>query len=1022
MEGQQYYQAESGDVLAALGSTRDGLSDHDAARRRREYGPNELRESVSPPLWLLFLSQFRELLIIILIIGGFISLLIGNVRDGAIIFIIVAVNAVIGFHHERRADRTIEGLKTLIRSPAKVMRDGELTEIRQENLVPGDVVRLDAGDKIPADIRLLEVGDFSTSDFALTGESVPRVRETAAIAGEVPLADRVNMAFAGTMVAAGSALGVVTATGMETETGRIARLVTRAGTVATPLQRELRRLANQLTVAVVVIGLALFVLGMMQEFSLYMSLVYALGVAMAMVPQALPAQVTVALATGSNRLAERQAVVKSLPAVETLGATTVICTDKIGTLTKNEMTVQSIWFDDHNYAVSGVGYEPVGEVWRVGGVGHEGTDNDGRKCRGKGFSGTDTMGTDHGGREPGGEEIGAGERRALELILHVATMASNAEIHEPDAEHRSWYPVGDPTEAALVTLAAKLGARGADEDEEIPELHEFSFDGELMRMSSVRRFPDGVRLAVKGSTDSVLGISSRMYRGGEAVPLTDTDREGIRTLNEEYAAGGMRVLAFGIRDMDDVPGGAAGATYGGDAGGEGSRGREDDRGHAGNLKPEEDPDRQGGGRGDPCGRPGAGEGAKERQGDWRREDAEREITFLGLMAMIDPPKEGVREAVRHAREAHIRVFILTGDHQETARAVGRAIGLRGSGPEAAVPVVAGRDFKALADDELRELLGANRALIFARVDPEDKLRIVELLEEQGEIVAVTGDGVNDAPALRKAHIGVAMGQRGNDVAKEAAQLVLLDDNFSTLVHAIRGGRTIYDNLRKTVLASLTTNLAELVVVLAGLAAAARWGYPIPILAGQILAVDLLGELGPLTLLTLDPPAPGVMTRAPRRPAERLLGPADGVEVTVMGAVIGFLAYANFLLFMNRGGTVFTFASVNTVAYAAATAMSYATIVFCQYVNILERRSPQGSLFSRGFFSNRTLLCATVFSAFLVMVLIYVPGIRDFLGFAPLSGRDWCRVAAAAGLYLAVFEGFKLGKRALGKRLAAGRKA
>ncbi|MBN2808523.1 MAG: HAD-IC family P-type ATPase, partial [Deltaproteobacteria bacterium] len=506
---QEYYQLEIDEVLTALGTTATGLSRSEAESRLKEFGPNELQEKRQVPLWLLFLAQFKELLIIILLIGGVISYLIGNYRDGSIIFIIVIVNAVIGFHHENKAGRIVARLKNLIRSPAKVMRDNQLVEIHQENLVVGDIIRLETGDKVPADIRLLEIHEFKTSDFALTGESVPQEKEVAALSGDLALGDRINMAYAGTMVATGNATGVVVACGMATETGKIAGLVESAGVTQTPLQKELRRLANQLTVAVVIIGVALFILGIMQEFSLYMSLVYALGVAMAMVPQALPAQVTVALSTGSNQLADRQAVVKSLPSVETLGATTVICTDKTGTLTKNEMTVQSIWFNNTTYKVTGVGYEPRGDL-----------------------------------QQESGKAVAEAEKQALTLIIQVATLASNAEIHEPDEEHPSWHPIGDPTEAALITLGTKLNVRSPNENEEFPKLHEFPFDGELMRMSSVRQFTDGPRLAAKGSTASILEICNRSYRNGKTEPLDDSERQKIMAINEEYSANGMRVLAF----------------------------------------------------------------------------------------------------------------------------------------------------------------------------------------------------------------------------------------------------------------------------------------------------------------------------------------------------------------------------------------------------------------------------------------------------------------------------------------------
>jgi Ca2+-transporting ATPase len=913
MPEKKYYQMDAKKVLEDLNTSDNGLSRTEAEKRLQKYGKNELKAKIRVPLWLLFLSQFRELLILILILGGLVSYFIGNYRDGSIIFIIVFVNAIIGFVHEQKAGKIIDKLKSLIRSPAKVMRNGELMEISQENLVPGDILHIEAGDKLPADIRLIEVNGFKTNDFTLTGESVPREKQRDAIIEEVSLADRDNMAYAGTIAATGSATGVVVATAMDTETGRIAGLTEEADDIKTPLQKEFRRLANQLSVAVGIISVGLFVLGMLQDFSLYMSLVYALGVAMAMVPQALPAQVTVALSTGSNQLADRNAVVKNLPSVETLGSTTVICTDKTGTLTKNEMTVQSVWFNGKKYEITGIGYKPEGEVLDENGT---------------------PLGKDH--------------IKDIEVVMNAATMSSNAEIHEPDEEHATWYSVGDPTEAALITVSTKLGTRSHKEDEENPELQEFSFDSELMRMSSVRQFGNDVKLAVKGSTFSLLSISSSIYKDGKNVPITEEDKENIKAINEEYSRNGMRVLAIAHRPLGS------------------------------------------------------------KKDEYRREDVEKDIIFLGLMAMIDPPKEGVKEAIKDARKAHIRVFILTGDHPETAQAVGREIGL--PEPGGVTPVITGAELREMDGGKLKKVLQENQSIIFARVDPEDKLQIVKVLEEQGEIVAVTGDGVNDAPALSQAHIGVAMGQRGNDVAKEASKLVLLDDNFSTLVHAVRGGRTIYNNLKKTVVASLTTNIGELALVLLGLLAAALWNYPIPILAGQILAVDLLGEIGPLTLLTFDPPDRDEMTKPPRKPGEHLLNIFSGTEITLLGTLIGGLAFLNFFLFMNREGITLTVDSVATIDYFRATALSYSTIVFCQFFNILERRFEHISLFNRNFFTNKILLFSIVISIGLVSLAIYGPYISDFLSFGPITLTDWLFVLGAAVVFLGIFEILKFFKR------------
>lgn len=908
-----YHGMSHEDVLTHLKTGEKGLSKTEAAKRLKKYGNNELKAKIEMPVWLIFLSQFKELLILILIIGGIISFLINDPRDGTIIFIIVFVNAVIGFAHEYRAGKIVDKLKDLITSPAKVLRNNELIEISPVKLVPGDIIKIEEGDKLPADVRLIEVNGLKTNDFALTGESVPQEKQTEAVDEDVAIGDRTNMAYAGTTIAVGNALGVVVQTGMSTETGKIAFMTEEAGETKTPLQMELRRLANQLTVAVVFLGIVLFVLGIVQQFGLYMSLVYALGVAMAMVPQALPAQVTVALSTGSNRLVKEKAVVKNLLSVETLGSTTVVCTDKTGTLTQNEMTVRSIWFNETKFGVSGTGYEPTGEL------------NDSKD-----------------------KKLSEKNRKKLEIIIETAAMASNARTHKPDREHKSWYAIGDPTEAALITLASKTGFWSEQKEEEQPKIIEFPFDYTVRRMSSIRKINDKNILTLKGSTQSILSISKYIYKNGKNIAITEKDKKDIEKLNEQYSAEGMRVLAIARHSL------------------------------------------------------------RSRKKEYKREEAEKDVTFLGLIAMIDPPKKGVKEAIKQAEKAHIRVFILTGDQPETAQAVGREIGL--PEPGKITPVITGSELKNMNKSKLKNILKKNQYIIFSRVDPEDKLFIVETLEKQGEVVAVTGDGVNDAPALKKAHIGVAMGQRGNDVAKEASRLILLDDNFSTLIRAIKEGRTIYANLKKTVFASLTTNVGELVIVLLGLLAASIGNYPIPILAAQILAVDLIGEIGPLTLLTFDPAVKDTMINKPRKLKEHMLNPFSAAEITFMGIVIGCLAFANFFLFMQRDGIMLTDNDLNTISYFKATTLSYATIVFCQYVNILERREESASIFSKNFFSNKILLISVVFSIGLVLLITYGPYISTFLAFGPISLTDWIFVINSALLYLFIFECLKFFKR------------
>ncbi|MCK4717293.1 MAG: cation-transporting P-type ATPase [Thermoplasmata archaeon] len=918
-----FYDKTVSETLGALKTNAKGLSSTEARGRLQKYGPNTLTTEVGTSKLLMFLSQFREVLVLVLIVAGIISFLVGSYRDGAIMFIIAFVNAAIGFVQEYKAGKILESLKVLIRSPAKVLRDGEITEIGLDELVPGDVVHLEEGDKVPADIRIMESFNLRTNDFSLTGESMPQEKHSNSIRDAATLGDRNNMAYLGTTVATGNATGVVVATGMNTEVGKIADLTQETSETLSPLQKELGMLGNRITVLVVAISACLFIVAIYQDFSVYVSLIYALGIAVAVVPQALPAQVTVALSTGSKHLAERKAVVKNLPSVETLGSTDVICTDKTGTLTKNEMTVRSVWFDGNTYLATGIGYEPKGGL----------TTEDGRPLT--------------------QEEIDK-----IDIMLDASTMASNAEIHRPDDDHHGWYPVGDPTEAALVTLSTKVGTRSPLEDEENPEVHEFPFDSERKRMSSVRMFGERKVLCMKGATESVLSITKHMYKDGKAVPITEKDRQMIMELNNSYSQQAMRVLSIAYRPLEDT--------------------------------------------GD----------------DYSMGEIEKDVIFLGLEAMIDPPKEGVLEAIQDAHRAHIRTIMMTGDHAITAQAVGREVGLSEDGKP--VQVVTGQEMHAMSDEELGKILSGEGSLIFSRVDPEDKLRIVKELESQGKIVAVTGDGVNDAPALKRAHIGVAMGQTGTDVAKEASELILLDDSFPTLVYAIEEGRTIYNNLKKTVLASMTTNGAELSIVLFGLMAVAMWDWAIPILAIQILAIDLLAEVVPLTFLTFDPGSEETMSSPPRKPDEHILDRFTSIEVVLLGALMGALAFMNFALFMGREGVELTrgLAEVEPILYARATTMSYVTIVYCQFANILSRRYDGTSLFNRNFWTNKLLLGSILMSAGLVFLGIYGPYLSDFLRFASLTLVDWLFIAFSTAIFLTAFEGIKVFKKARKKAVGS----
>ncbi|MFP4633732.1 MAG: cation-translocating P-type ATPase [Candidatus Aenigmatarchaeota archaeon] len=915
VEGKEFYRESVKGALSKLNSSQEGLKREEAKGRLEEYGKNELESGKSISRWWMFLSQFKKLLVMVLLVAGVLSFLIGSYRNAGAMLAIVVINAIIGFVQEHKAEKVVDKLKNLIKSPAKVIREGEIGKIPQEELVPGDIIKVEEGDKIPADIRIIEEKNFRTNDFSLTGESMPQGKHNKAIDEKAGISDRENMAFLGTTVASGSAKGLVVATGMDTEMGKISGMTEETGKIKSPMKEELDVLAKKLTGIVIVISIMLFFITQYQGLNSHTGLVIALGIAVSSVPQALPAQVTVALSTGSKRLADKKGVIKNLPSVETLGSTTVICTDKTGTLTKNEMTVKSVWFDEEFFEVTGLGYEPEGEMIR---------DN--------------------------GEPVEEEDIQRMDFMFRAATMASEGDIHPPDENNPNWYPMGDPTEAALVTLSEKMGVHSPEEDEKVPELKQFPFDSERKRMSSLREFQDRDVVTIKGAVESILSISKYIYKNGEVREITEKDKERIREVNEKFSKEALRVLAIAHRPLD----------------------------------------------------------SDMRDGDI--EEMERDAIFLSLMGMRDPPKEGVEEAIQAAHKAHIKTFMVTGDHATTARAVGEEIGISESDDP---PILTGKDLYKMDDQELTKFMGEKESIIFSRVDPKQKLRIVKLLEENDEVVAVTGDGINDAPALKKAHIGVSMGQTGTDVAKESSQLVLLDDNFSTLVDAVREGRTIYNNIKKIVLSSMTTNGAELATVLLGLLGVALFGWAIPILVIQILAIDLLAELLPLTFLTFDPPSKEIMSSPPRKESEHLINKFDAIEVLFFGFLIGLLAFGNYVFFMFREGVFFLGDKVKSLLYSRATTSAYLTIAYCQFVNILSRRHELTSIFSRKSLTNKILLWSVVFSIGMVFFGVYGPFLSDILMFGPPTLTDWIYVWGASGIFLFGFETLKAFKRRKG---------
>ncbi|MBT8447479.1 MAG: cation-transporting P-type ATPase [Gammaproteobacteria bacterium] len=896
-----YFELSVDEALQQLRTDRAaGLTDAEVQARQERHGRNVLAEAPPVPPIAMLLGQFKDLIIIVLMVATGIAYYLQDYRGGTVLLLIILVNAVIGAYQEYKAERVLEKLRTMIRSAAVVIRGGEQREVDSADLVPGDIVVLEEGAAVPADLRLIEANGFSTNDFVLTGESVPQDKDTEAVAdGDAPLSEQDNLVFLGTSVARGNAVGAVFATGMRTEIGRIARISETIKRDKSPLQLEIDELARTLTRLAGVIALALFGLNMMLRGDQYEtvallvngSLLFAIGVAAACVPQGMPAQISVALSLGVGRLARKQAVVKRLSAVETLGSTTVICSDKTGTITTNEMTITHCWINGLEFEVTGVGYDPEGAI-----------------------HGPDTALSD-------------ADKRLVQQVVQGGFLGSSGRTHPPDGEHATWYAIGDPTDAAFTPLAVKAGLDPEQLEDEYREAGELPFDSERKRMTLLHEHNGRLFGYMKGATESVLDACGTILKDGKAVPLTEAERQAVLEKVQQYSAESLRVIALAVREL-----------------------------------------------------PGPVENADP-------ELIERDFMFTGVVAMIDLPRKGVREAIRSVNKARVRVVMITGDDPVTAEAIARRIGMEEG------RVLTGEEVSGLKEEQLVKLL-RDRALIFSRVSPEDKYRVVSMLRKMGDVVAATGDGVNDTLSLKKAHIGVAMGKRGSEVAKEAAEIVLLDDNFSTLVSAIREGRIIYQNLSRVILSSITSNLGELAVVCFGFIGVAA-GMPIPITAVQILAIDLIGEMLPLMALTFDPAEATIMRDPPRQLGQHIVNRRSLLELFADGILMGAAGYLSFYMVQHTGGSL-----------ATAQAATYTSIILVQFGNILSHRS-RGTMFSPYLFANPRMWQALAVSSCLVLAIVNIPAIGAWFGFAPLRPQDWVWPLTGLAVFIAWFELKKL---------------
>jgi Ca2+-transporting ATPase len=911
-------------------SSSAGLSEAEATRRLEAHGPNRLPEGKKKSNVLRLLEQFANPLVVTLLVAAGIAVVVGLMSSGEegfltrfgdaiAILLIVILNAILGYYQERRAEAALDALQKLSAPNARLRRGGKLTVVPAAEVVAGDIIELEAGDSVAADARLVQAIDLATEEAALTGESAAIVKDALApVARDAPLADRVTMVFTGTTIVRGKGRAVVTSTGPRTELGKIGELMREVGDQKTPLEDRLDRFGSQILRVCLALSAVLLGWGFLRS-KLYPEharawhelLLEAVSLAVAAIPEGLPAITTITLALGMQRMAKRGAIVRKLPAVETLGAATIIASDKTGTLTQNEMTVRAVYAGGTRYSVSGEGYEPTGEFL-----------------------------PDDGG------SLGPELPKPLVYTLTTAALCNNAHLDQ-DAESKRWKVVGDPTEGALLTVAAKGGLARDDLAPGHEFVHELPFDSDRKRMTVITRDKSGRTIAhVKGSVDVILPLCVKMSGADGPRALTDADREAILAEADRMSRRALRVLALcrrvrkGAVSLElTIPGSAP-------------------------ISSMMSPDAQ---------------------------EVERELTFLGLVGMMDPPRAGVKDAVATCKKAGIRAVMITGDHRLTATAIAQEIGLWDEGDEA----ITGAELAETSDEDLSARIMKLR--VFARTTAEQKLRIVRAFKARGHVVAMTGDGVNDAPALREAHIGVAMGQGGTDVARQAADLVLADDNFATIVHAVREGRAIYRNIQKFIFFLLSANMGLLVAVFV----VSFFGTWPPLTPLMILWINLVTNGLPALALGVDPPDEHLMREAPRNPDEGLLRRRDYFGILYVGVVMGAAAIA-----------LYAFEAQDTDALLHTRAMAFSLLALSPLFHAFSCRSPVQSIFQMRPLLSWPLLGAITVSAAIHLVAVLVPSLRPVFRTYAMSANEWMLLLGLAALIVPAVEIAKVVYRAV----------
>ncbi len=871
-----------------------GLSQNEAALRLDTYGTNRLPEPEKVPLWKLFLKQFANFMIYILLGAVALSLFLADYKDAVLIGIVILVNAIIGFIQEYKAEKTLASLKKMASPTAKVLREGQIDEIATELLVPGDIVILEEGDIIPADIRLIESVGLAVNEAILTGESVPSQKDaTIVIQSKVAIGDQLNMAFMGTVLAAGHGRGVVVATAARSQMGKIAQTLAIPLEKPTPLQRNLDTLGKYLVFAAIGISIVIFVIGYLQGRELEELLFTVISLAVAVIPEGLVAVVTITMAIGVQRMAKRNAIVRNLPSVETLGAVNVICSDKTGTLTEGKMVATDLWVGNKLYTVSGTGISPEGNIY----------------CDDKPV-----------------------KKLTSEVELTITTMAlCNDAVLQQDASGM-WKGIGDPTEVALQTLAYKLQIKKEELDTTWEFIEGLPFDSNRKRMSVLYRNPQKETVVLtKGAPEEVLSVCSHVYKNGKIIKLERKEKNHFIQINEDMAGRGLRVLALSMRQSPRLT------------------------------------------------------------TDIEPETIEKEMIFLGMVGVLDPPRPEAKKAVLECKLAGIRVIMITGDHPATAQNIATQLGIFDPKND---KLMTGEEMDTMSEKQLCAIKPFPR--IFARVSPENKLMLVNALRKMNYVVAMTGDGVNDAPAIKHASVGVAMGKEGTDVTKQAADIVLADDNFATIVAAVEGGRRIFTNLQKFIRYLLSCNVSNVFSILFATAA----GIPLPFTPIQILWLNLVTDTPPALALGFDEAEKDAMKNPPRNTKKGIFSKADLVFIIYHGAIMAGLMLGVFLVELYLDGG----------SLEKARTMGFAMLVLVQLVQAFNAKSTSTTLFRRDIFNNKGLVLAVLFSFSLLLVGIYLPFLQEVFEQVELSSQDWLELGAGVIAFIMLSEAFKFIRR------------